>query len=58
MEDLYGFPFLARLFYLKDSALTNIYQELALENCYKLKRWYESLRNHRDFKGIVPDLEI
>ena len=58
MADLYAFPFVSRLYYLKDSALHYMYEELDLENRYKyLFRWFKAIRAKRelnDGKAIIP----
>lgn len=59
MEDLYGFPHISRLFYLKGSVLENIYDLIEMDKFKKLGRWFKAIKTHKDFqKGLVPDLEI
>ena len=40
MEDLYGFPHISRLYYLKGSALDFMYDLLGLDDFKKLGRWF------------------
>ena len=58
MVDLYAFPFVSRLFYLKGSALNELYEKLALENRYpNLYRWHNTIRARpelNDGKAIIP----
>lgn len=60
MEDLYGFPHISRLFYLKGSALQSVYDLIGMDSFKKLKRWFEAVKSHQDINQskIVPDLEI
>ena len=58
MVDLYIFPFASRLFYLKDSVLHNMYEEMAMEDRYpNLFRWFKAMRDRpelNDGKAIIP----
>ena len=58
MVDLYIFPFVSRLFYLKDSALHEMYEKMALEDKYpRLFRWFKAIRARpelNDGKAIIP----
>jgi hypothetical protein len=40
MEDLYGFPHISRLYYLKGSALNNIYDLIGMDDFKKLNKWF------------------
>ena len=58
MVDLYIFPFASRLFYLKDSVLHSMYEEMAMEDRYpNLFRWFKAMRDRpelNDGKAIIP----
>ena len=58
MVDLYAFPFVSRLFYLKDSALHVMYEQLNLEDRYpSLFKWFKAIRacpELNDGKAIIP----
>ena len=58
MVDLYAFPFVSRLFYLKDSALHAMYEQFALEDRYPfLFKWHKTIRAQpelNDGKAIIP----
>jgi len=58
MEDLFAFPFVSRLFYLKDSELHYMYESLDLENRYKyLFRWFKAIQAKpelNDGRAIIP----
>ena len=58
MVDLYAFPFVSRLFYLKDSALHGLYEQFNLEDRWKnLFRWHNAIRARtelNDGKAIIP----
>ena len=58
MVDLYAFPFISRLFYLKDSVLHDMYEKLALEEKYpRVYRWFKTVFARpelNDGKGIIP----
>ena len=58
MADLYAFPFVSRLFYLKDSALNDLYVKFDLENKYPyVFKWHKAIRAKaelNDGKAIIP----
>ena len=58
MVDLFAFPFVSRLFYLKDSELHYMYEGLDLENRYKnLFRWFKAIQAKpelNDGRAIIP----
>ena len=58
MVDLYILPFVSRLFYLKDSALQEMYEKMRLEDRYpRLFRWFKEMRSKpelNDGKAIIP----
>ena len=58
MVDLYAFPFVSRLFYLKGSALNDVYEQFDFENRYMyLFRWFKAIRARpelNDGKAIIP----
>ena len=58
MVDLYAFPFVSRLYYLKDSALHAVYLELKMEDRYpSLFKWHKTIRAQpelNDGKAIIP----
>ena len=53
MPDLYAFPIISRLFYLKGSIFDKeIYQTFQFENRFPLLfKWFSSLKAHPDFTG-------
>ena len=59
MADLYAFPFISRLFYLKGSALNDMYEKFDLEIRYKyLYKWFKAIRacpELNDGKAIIPE---
>lgn len=56
MPDIYNFPFISRLYYLKNSALQNIYKELNLEKDYPLlTRWFQAMKNNPNFQPAAPN---
>ena len=58
MVDLYAFPHISRLFYLKDSALNYLYEQFQFEDKYiHIFRWFKEIRARpelNDGKGIIP----
>ena len=58
MMDLYAFPHISRLFYLKDSAANHIYELFHFEDKFiNLYRWFKEIRARpelNDGKGIIP----
>lgn len=58
MVDLYAFPFVSRLFYLKGSALDHMYQKFKMEDRFPcLFKWHKSMRAKselNDGKAIIP----
>ena len=58
MVDLYAFPFVSRLFYLKDSALHAMYEQLRLEDRFPcLFKWFKAIRARpelNDGRAIIP----
>ena len=58
MVDLYAFPHISRLFYLKDSALHDLYQKFEFEKKYiYIFRWFKEIRARpelNDGKAIIP----
>ena len=59
MVDLYIFPFVSRLFYLKDSALHDVYTRYRFEDRWiYLYRWFNAIRARpelNDGKAIIPE---
>lgn len=59
MVDLYIFPFVSRLFYLKNSALHEVYEAHKFEDKWKhLYRWFNAIRAQpelNDGKAIIPE---
>ena len=58
MPDVYGFPHISRIFYLKDSALHSLYEALKIEQKFPLlKRWvHEAMRGRpelNDGRAII-----
>jgi len=50
MPDLYGFPHIERLFYLKDSVLNKLYEQLKIEEKYPyLFTWVHTIRARKEF---------
>ena len=58
MVDIYAFPHISRLFYLKDSAANKLYEELKLEDKYIfLFRWFNEIRARPELnndKDMLP----
>lgn len=58
MPDLYAFPFVSRLFYLKDSALGEMYDKFQMEDRFpSLFKWHKAMRAKtelNDGKAIIP----
>lgn len=49
MPDFYVFPFLARIFYLKNSELNRVYESLNLPEKYpNLQKWFELITSQSD----------
>ena len=59
MVDLYIFPFVSRLFYLKGSALHNVYATNRFEDRWiHLYRWFNAIKARpelNDGKAIIPE---
>lgn len=59
MPDLFGFPHTSRIFYLKGSALDNLYNHLEVETKWPyLTRWFKKMRTLpylNDGQGIIPE---
>ena len=59
MADLYAFPFVSRLFYMKGSVLNDMYEEFDLEKRYKyLYKWHKAIiacPELNDGKAIIPE---
>ena len=58
MVDLYAFPHISRLFYLKDSAQNDLYEKFNFEDKYiHIFRWFKEIRARpelNDGKAIIP----
>ena len=58
MVDLYGFPHTSRIFYLKDSALEDLYIKFAFEQKYpNLHKWFKKILAQpelNDGRAIIP----
>mmetsp|Transcript_4331 Transcript_4331/g.5780 ORF Transcript_4331/g.5780 Transcript_4331/m.5780 type:complete len:87 (+) Transcript_4331:582-842(+) len=58
MVDLYIFPFVSRLFYLKGSVLHEMYERFNMESRYpQLYKWHHTMRAKaelNDGKAIIP----
>ena len=58
MVDLYAFPFISRLFYLKDSVQHYIYEQFQFEDKFiHIFRWFKEIRARpelNDGKAIIP----
>ena len=58
MVDLYAFPHISRLFYLKDSAQNDLYKQFQFEDKYiHVFRWFKEIRARpelNDGKAIIP----
>lgn len=57
MVDLYGFPHTSRIFYLKDSAMQTLFEQLRIESRFPhLTRWHNEIRASKvlnDGKAII-----
>ena len=58
MPDVYGFPHISRIFYLKDSPFHGLYEDLKIEQKFPLlKRWvHEAMRSRpelNDGRAII-----
>ena len=52
MIDIYAFPFISRLYYLKGSLLNDLYNELKLEERFPhITAWVTEMRNKKDLNN-------
>ena len=58
MVDLYGFPHTSRIFYLKNSALEDLFGQYNFETKYlNLSKWFKRISSESDLndgKAIIP----
>ena len=56
MPEFYAYPIISRVFFLKDSVLNSIYEQLEFDQYPRMMKWIKYMQ--KLYGGRVPDLEI
>ena len=56
MVEFYSYPIISRLYFLQDSVLNNIYEQLEFDQYPRMAKWFKTMQKR--YTARVPDLEI